>query len=389
MPTYAGDVVNGKWYAQSPYGATNASGGVNVAPYGPWNGMPASGYSPVIGTPTNFNVGGAAPTVPTIPGLTTAAGGSTSGGLPSLPPTSAGPSTGLSNYDVPGLSPVASTLNTSGGTVGSSTGSATGVGGYSPGAAPNLGSLTQMINQLNLQGQQAANAGRIPGEQGLETQSSGMIGQELAGQLPQDVITQLQQQAAERGIATGSPGSDNSNAAYLRALGLTSLQEQQQGQQNLTAAEARNPAARVFDPTSQLLTPAQAGQLNNENAMLQLDWYKALTGQGGGRGSGGGGQPTTQDSGTTGLPSWFPTAGGTTSPIAGPTGGGVTQDPNYPGTSVPGLTNLTNILGTADPGYGLSPNPAGQTPFGGDASNPNYWDFTTGAVGGYDPFAQL
>lgn len=285
--------------------------------------------------------------------------------------------------------------NTAASPTGSPTaGSATGQGGYSPGAAPNLESLTSMINNLNLQGQQAANQGRIPNDPALEAKSSQNIGQELGGQLPGDVITQLQQQAAERGIATGSPGSDNSNAAYLRALGLNSLSMQQQGQTDLSHALARNPGAPIFDPTTQLLTPAQAGALNTRNAELSLDWWKALqnpTGYGGGRG-GGGAAPTTQD--ISQGHNWFTNLmGGTPGPVAPPpssSGLGFSSDTLYPGTEVPGLGNLGGILGAPDPGYGLSPDPFGQGSFGGDASSPDFWDFNNAdAFGGYDPFSQL
>ena len=71
------------------------------------------------------------------------------------------------------------------------------------------------------------------------------ITQQLKGQLPQDVINQIGQQAAERGVSSGSPGSPNANSAYLRALGLNSLQMQQQGNQNLSGAIADTPVPRA------------------------------------------------------------------------------------------------------------------------------------------------
>lgn len=74
----------------------------------------------------------------------------------------------------------------------------------------------------------------------------------LGGQVAPDVINLLQQQAAERGIATGMPGAGSINAGYLRALGLTSLQLQQLGNQQLTAAMART-------PIQQRQTTTQAG----------------------------------------------------------------------------------------------------------------------------------
>lgn len=76
------------------------------------------------------------------------------------------------------------------------------------------------------------------------------IGSNLSGQLSADVIQQMQQQAAERGIATGSPGSQNSNAAYLRALGLTSMQLQNLGHSQLNEAIARTPVQQEQTQTA-------------------------------------------------------------------------------------------------------------------------------------------
>lgn len=84
------------------------------------------------------------------------------------------------------------------------------------------------------------------------------ITQQLSGQLPQDVINQINQQAAERGVANGMTGGQNTNAAYLRALGLNSLQMQQQGSQNLSAAIADTPVSPLFSPASMIVPGLQS-----------------------------------------------------------------------------------------------------------------------------------
>lgn len=197
-----------------------------------------------------------------------------------------------------------------GGSIGLSSTRATGGGGaagfnYSSGvAAPTagLGALTEYINSLNRTAQTLANQARIPNAPGLEAQSSANIGANLRGEVPADVLRILQRQGAERGISVG-PESPNTNAAYLQALGLTSLGLQETGQRDLTAAYARNPGAPLFDPTSQLLTPAQANQLALEQERLQLERDRMALeaaragsygsgGGGGGRYAGGGAQPT-------------------------------------------------------------------------------------------------
>lgn len=196
-----------------------------------------------------------------------------------------------------------------------------------PGAiAGNLGSLgaiygvTRPLNQY----QQTQAAGglqqNLPGYQGMITQSSQNIGQELRGELPNDVVGQILQSAAERGIMTGSPGSANANAAYLRALGLTSLGQMQTGEQNLTAAIGRTPQAAPLPLSPFLVTPEQQQQAEvanalygaapNPTAVAGANLGAAQAGLAAGRGSvgaptlpsyGGGFSPMTTATGATGT----------------------------------------------------------------------------------------
>lgn len=91
--------------------------------------------------------------------------------------------------------------------------------------------------------------------------------QMLEGQVPQDVIQQIAQQAAERGISGGAPSSPNSGAAYLRALGLNSLQMQQQGAQQFSQEIADTPVPEIWNPMS-LAVPMMLGQ-QEQNAARQ------------------------------------------------------------------------------------------------------------------------
>lgn len=272
-------------------------------------------------------------------------------------------------------------------------------------SGPTLESLSNLINQINLNAQQQANAGRIPNAPALESASSANIAAELAGQVPQDVVNLLAQKGAERGVGMGAPGSPNSNAAYLQALGLTSLQQQQLGQQNLTSALGRNPVAPIFDPSKMLLTPDQAGRLNLGQQQLALDWWNALHGQPtSGRGRGGGGETTGQPT-TGGGVDWFPRMGGTPStggirpaPIPYDYSTDAYGNPVNPETGEPLWTdvyggfnpenpsdwNFTTPGGTS--GYGPY---SGGAPYGGDASSLGYWDFTNPSnfdTTTYDPF---
>ncbi len=140
---------------------------------------------------------------------------------------------------------------------------------FNLGQAGNLQQLSDIINSIQRNAQQAALQARIPGEAGLEAKSSATIGQELAGQVPTDVTNLLARAAAERGVGRGfGPTSPNANAQYLQALGLTSIGQQQLGQQNLSAATGRNPAAPIFDPSSQLISPYQGALLQMQGNQL-------------------------------------------------------------------------------------------------------------------------
>lgn len=56
----------------------------------------------------------------------------------------------------------------------------------------------------------------------------------LSGELPQDVKDQISNYAAERGVASGMPGSQWAGYQGLRQLGLTSLSRQDQAAKELT-----------------------------------------------------------------------------------------------------------------------------------------------------------
>jgi hypothetical protein len=185
-------------------------------------------------------------------GMTSYGGGGSSGTLTGAPPFNWDPTFG-------GQPQVPAPGATAGTAIGSNIG--------------NLGSLYNLaggINQFNTQALQGGLAAGLPGYQGMLGQSSANIMSNLNGQLPPDVLALISQQGAERGIATGSPGSANSNAAYLRALGLTSLGLQQTGEQELTGAIGRTPVAQPFNLSSMLTTPEQ-----NQEAAMAANLYRS------------------------------------------------------------------------------------------------------------------
>lgn len=131
----------------------------------------------------------------------------------------------------------------------------------------------------------------LPGYSNMVGQRSQNALSMLKGQIPNDVITQISQGAAERGIMGGSPASPNSNAAYLRALGLTSLDMMNQGSQQLTQSIADTPVPELWNPAS-LYVPRQLAADEANYAMeglKQAQWsgnkpsefsYSIITGGG-------------------------------------------------------------------------------------------------------------
>lgn len=110
--------------------------------------------------------------------------------------------------------------------------------------------LANLVNQFMTQQAAMPLQSNLPGYTGMREQQSKNILSQLQGDVPQDVITQILQQAAERGIMTGAPGGPNANSAYLRALGLTSIGQQQLGQQGLNQAIEQTPVPEIWNPMS-------------------------------------------------------------------------------------------------------------------------------------------
>jgi hypothetical protein len=180
-------------------------------------------------------------------GLMGSFGGGGGGGavLPGLPPTSYSATYG-GKPSVP--NPTASASGAIGGNIGNLA------------ALYGLGGGVNTFQQGQLQG--AYNAA-IPNYSGMAAQSSANIGSELAGQLPQGVLDQIIQGSAERGIATGTPGSANMNAAMVKQLLGSSLGLTQTGEQNLSGAVARSPIVQPFDISKMFVTP----EMEQEAAM--------------------------------------------------------------------------------------------------------------------------
>ena len=242
-------------------------------------------------------------------------------------------------------------------------------GGTSPGSVQVPASTAPTAVPIAMQQQQAV-YNQLPNYSGSLANVGANINSETAGQLPQDVVNQLTQQAAERGIATGTAGSANMNANLMQALGLNSLALTQQGQQNLEGILPTLAGNSVAKDTSLYATPglyeaasANAAGVGNNNALQSAELANALAAQSANKGSP---YQTIDPTGAQGGAAQF---GGTPTTSGGPTKGAT-------GTTGTGGTNFGgggNSGGNTNSGYTTVPNTDGSaggptsTPSGGDS----------------------
>jgi len=169
-------------------------------------------------------------------------------------------------------------------------------------ALPGMENLASGVNKFQQDQLNAQYSGLNPNFMGSYGQAGTNIAQQLRGEVPYDVVRQLQQNAAEFGVRGGISGSRLQGYQGLRALGLTSIGQQNQGQQNLLSLTAGTPIARPYDITQQFVSPEQqqAAQQHANNLAaapnpgasaanaLALAQQGQQYGQGGGRGATGG-----------------------------------------------------------------------------------------------------
>lgn len=199
---------------------------------------------------------------------------------------------------------------------------------------------------------------QLPGYGGSVANIGSNIQAETGGQLPDDVKRQLQQAAAERGISTGQgAGSPNDNAAYLRALGLTSLDLTNMGQHNLTSFLPSLPGAAVSQSGRFSVSPdlaqnaAEAGAIYgaapNPAAAAAAKLAAARSGISAGSGSFGGGGflPPPSGAGHGGGAGLFNSPNLAVGPTGAGSGGTYYGGVYYPpGTSPTGSLDVVNGL---------------------------------------------
>lgn len=158
--------------------------------------------------------------------------------------------------------------------------------GTKPAPVTPKSTIGTVLPQAISAGQQVYN--QLPDYAGSMANIGKNIASETAGELPADVIAQLNQRAAERGVAIGSPGSDNSQSALLRAMGLTSLDLTNMGQNNLQNILPTLPGASIANNAGFYLNPGMLYEAETQNSLNAAapDPYAAAMANMGAAGSG-------------------------------------------------------------------------------------------------------
>lgn len=216
---------------------------------------------------------------------------------------------------------------------------------------PDYGASTRATGDAIANAQRVA--GQLPGYQDILSNIGNTLKSESAGQLPTDVVTQLSQLGAERGVATGSPGSPNSSATLLRSLGLTSLDLTGRAQQGFQGILPTLPGYNIANNPNFYVTPQQSYEAALQAAVFNaapdpaaaanasLDAVRGGFGAGGGFGGGGGG-PALFGGGSTYTGGNLPMSAGTDPATAGTFYSGTWYPPGVTPTNMQTASDLAS-----------------------------------------------
>lgn len=180
--------------------------------------------------------------------------------------------------------------------------------------------------------------GQLPGYAQSLSNVGGNIQSETAGEVPEDVKRAIAQGAAERGVSTGNVGGANTNADYLRALGLTSLDLTGRGQQNLQGILPVLPGAQISQNPGFYVNPGQQYEADLQRSLFNAAPNPAAAGRVGLNAVGSGYSAGLGSGGGFGLPQMGFGGGGVTG-SSGSTAG--------PFESAPVVGRGTGQLGTS------------------------------------------
>lgn len=136
-------------------------------------------------------------------------------------------------------------------------------------AAPGAFQLADLANTFSTEQLLKSLEMMLPGFGAMRDRITGVIDDKLRGRVPRDVQNLLERNAAEKGIAMGTSGSQLNEFDELRNLGLTSLGIQNEGLSQGAQWIRSMPQAPKMDFTSMFFTPQQ--RLNFEFQQAQAN----------------------------------------------------------------------------------------------------------------------
>lgn len=142
---------------------------------------------------------------------------------------------------------------------------------------PNYG-LASQVNNFMGQQVRAPYLANLPNYAGMIGQRSTNTTNMLQGNLPPDVIRQIQQRGAERGVSTGMTGGTNMSASWLQSLGLNTLGMQLQGSKELTQSITDTPVPEPWNPISLYLAQLEQEQAQGQDKYVENSYSPGPTG---------------------------------------------------------------------------------------------------------------
>lgn len=144
-------------------------------------------------------------------------------------------------------------------------------------ALPTLEEIASGVDSFNLSQRNKALTAAIPGYTNLVAGESGTLGSWMRGEIPNDVIGQVERSGAAHAIEGGYGGSQMATNLTARDLGLTSLDLQGRAMSALPSylnTVGNLAVPKQFDVTSGFLTPQQdiSTQQWNELARFDQQW---------------------------------------------------------------------------------------------------------------------
>jgi hypothetical protein len=120
----------------------------------------------------------------------------------------------------------------------------------------------------------------IPGFSQIQKNLISVANQDFSGQLPSNVLGQIQQQAAEQGVSSGASGGFTNNNLF-RSLGISQLNwdqaSQSMGLNALQSVFGSAPRISAMSPMSMFVTPQQAQNQSNYQTSALQSWQNAQT----------------------------------------------------------------------------------------------------------------